>query len=136
MERRLIKKTDLIIIAILVLAAALFYFFYFYYNKGDPGTVYAHIYIGDSEYRVIALNSDTPDEIITPDSSLTKGIQVTLEVSGGRIRFIHAQCPDKICEHTGFIQNPIGGLPARQGFRTHHRGLKSPVLCRRFLGVS
>ena len=106
MERRLIKKTDLIIIAILVLAAALFYFFYFYYNKGDPGTVYAHIYIGDSEYRVIALNSDTPDEIITPDSSLTKGIQVTLEVSGGRIRFIHAQCPDKICEHTGFIQNP------------------------------
>ena len=30
-------------------------------------------------------------------------LPVTLEISGGRIRFVESQCPDHICEHTGWL---------------------------------
>lgn len=30
-------------------------------------------------------------------------LPVTLEVDGGRIRFIESRCPDHICEHAGWL---------------------------------
>lgn len=30
-------------------------------------------------------------------------LPVTLEVAGGRIRFVESQCPDHICEHYGWL---------------------------------
>lgn len=30
-------------------------------------------------------------------------LPVTLEVTGGRIRFVESRCPDHICEHTGWL---------------------------------
>ena len=30
-------------------------------------------------------------------------LPVTLEISGGRIRFVDSQCPDHICEHYGWL---------------------------------
>lgn len=30
-------------------------------------------------------------------------LPVTLEISGGRIRFVESQCPDHICEHYGWL---------------------------------
>lgn len=30
-------------------------------------------------------------------------LPVTLEVAGGRIRFVDSRCPDHICEHTGWL---------------------------------
>lgn len=31
------------------------------------------------------------------------GRNISLEVKGGKIRFLHSDCPNQICVHTGFI---------------------------------
>lgn len=56
-------------------------------------------------------------EIVLPDRNVTLsleedgrysftgkgGIQVTIEVQDGRVRFAESGCPDKVCVHTGWL---------------------------------
>lgn len=91
--RPLFEKKDIAILtAVLLMALALFFVPKLLRPKGAEAAV---IYDG-SEIMRISLEEDG---IYTVQGDLT----ATFEVSGGRIRFIHSLCPDKLCEGFGWI---------------------------------
>lgn len=92
MERRVFKKTDLIILALL-LAAAVAALVFWPRHKGHIAVV---VYDGEIVQQIPL----SEDGIYHIDADLP----VTLEVKDGEIRFIDSVCPDHICENAyGFI---------------------------------
>ena len=94
------RRKDLIIIAVLLLAALIFYFV-FVANRAQGGTAQITIRPIGGE-QIVQEISLSEDRIITIEEA---PIPVTLEVQGGRIRFIHSQCPDHVCENVGWLQH-------------------------------
>ncbi len=92
MEQR-IKKQEIAVIGVLLLAAlAVWAVFGLKSRKGNVASVN---YDG-SVVMTIPLNEDG---FYYVDADLP----VSLEVSGGAIRFVNSQCPDHICEGYGYI---------------------------------
>lgn len=87
------RKKDLVIIAaLLITALALLLIPKLFRPRGAEAAV---SYDGTEIMRI----SLDKDGIYTVTGDLT----ATLEVSAGKIRFIHSLCPDKLCEGFGWI---------------------------------
>lgn len=90
---RLLKKNWLwwaAILLVLVFASA-----WIFLQKSRPAGAYAKIVHGD----VTTFVSLDTDRVF----SLESDPSIRFEVLDGAIRFIDADCPDKICEHAGFL---------------------------------
>lgn len=68
--------------------------------KNTEGLPMAIIAIDGKEYTRIPLDPEAPAQTISLED---QGKPITLEVKDGKIRFLHAQCPDQICVNTGFV---------------------------------
>ena len=92
--RRAFHRRDIILIASLLLVALLFMMIW----KSRPskdGRVCSVLY----DRQVVMTVPLDQDQVF----SLEGLPQVVFEVRGGRAAFIHSDCPDQICVHTGFI---------------------------------
>ena len=66
-------------------------------HTGKPGAAARVTVAGRGEDMLLSLAADG-------FYSVEGGrLPVTLEVAGGRIRFIESRCPDHICEHAGWL---------------------------------
>ena len=82
---------------ILGAVAAVCCIFVGYFALRPKTQIVAHIYKDVESYQTIELNQNRD---IFFESN---GISVHLKVEDGTIRFVDAQCPDKICEHAGAL---------------------------------
>ena len=93
-------------VAVLLLAGALALWRTY---AGTPGTAARVTIDGRSEDMLLSLAEDGL-------YSIEGGrLPVTLEISGGCIRFVESQCPDHICEHYGWLSQEYDqavGMPA------------------------
>jgi hypothetical protein len=93
------RRRDILIVVALLLVAAILYFV-FTFGRGQGGVACVTVLQADGEQVVTEVDL-SKDQIIHIDGA---ALPVTLEVLEGRIRFIHSQCPDHICENTGWLQ--------------------------------
>ncbi|MBC8571065.1 NusG domain II-containing protein [Zongyangia hominis] len=102
MGSRKFRRGDAVAIGILLLIAlGAAFFFWLRAGRGDDRI--AVITISGRVERSINLTQNTKTETFSMDA---KGHTVTFSLEGDRIRFIDAQCPDKICENTGWVAEP------------------------------
>ncbi|MCK9479851.1 MAG: NusG domain II-containing protein [Firmicutes bacterium] len=94
------KKGDiLIIIAVISVSMA----FYFLYNRyANNGSVCAEIYYYSQLVDKVRLDNNET----THTFSVSQNEKVVFEISGGGIRFIQSDCPDKICIKSGWLSKP------------------------------
>lgn len=111
-ERKLFQKNDIFLITVLIILAAISYVVFAVNNHGK-GDVYCQItYEGK-----LALTVDLSKDGIF---SLEQNQNVIFEVKNGAIAFIESNCPDKVCIHSGFLNNPgqmAACLPNRVSIR-------------------
>ena len=88
------KKKDFIIIAVIVLVAFIALAMIKFFPKSTADT--AVIKYDGKVVKEVSLNVDT-------EFSLKEDPTVKFKVQNGKISFIDATCPDKICQNTGFI---------------------------------
>jgi hypothetical protein len=91
------NRTAALILTGLALAAAVWLVLAHVLAK--PGTV-AEIWVDGKLLRTIALDK-APDAVFSIKEET--GRDVEFEIRDHRIRFLHSDCPDKICVNTGFI---------------------------------
>ncbi len=97
------KRADLLIIGVLLLAALLSTVFLWLQSRD-----------GDDRIAVIAVSGETVREINLTQNKATEtfslegagGHTVTFSLEGSRICFVDAQCPDKVCQNTGWVEEP------------------------------
>ena len=97
-RRKLIRWTDLLIIAA-ILAACIAALFFLYPN--DNESVTAQISYDGKIVQEIDLSSAKDEVLKLPENKC-----VSFEIKDHKIRFIHVDCPDKLCENVGFISSP------------------------------
>ena len=90
-----IRIVEIVIILLIVGVCAGIFVWQKLYQKP---ALYAEIYQNDQLVEKISL-SDTEDKILTLDE---QG-RVHVEIKDHQIRFYQVDCPDKICEHTGWL---------------------------------
>ena len=91
-----VKKKDIIIIgALLLIALVVFLVSLTLRNKGS---VHAEIMLGSTVILNVELNK--AGTIAVPGRP-----NVKLEIKDGAIGFIHSDCPDQVCVHTGFLKS-------------------------------
>lgn len=90
------KKTEKIILAVLVLLAGAVFLLQ---RLGGGKGATAIVKVENNTVLTLALDS-AQEGILQIDGGK---LPVTLEVKNKEIAFVHALCPDKVCEHTGFI---------------------------------
>lgn len=107
---RINRKTGLIFAvvfaAVIAVCAAVWIFFL---NFGFE-TPTAYVYSNDVLIRVIPLDNAHDCEFVV---ECDNGYNL-IKVEGGKISVIDADCPDKTCVHTGWIENglvPIACIP-------------------------
>ena len=88
------KKKDIIIIVTVLLVSIGLWGVINFFPKATADT--AVIKYDGKVVKTVPLNIDT-------EFSLKEDPTVKFKVENGAISFIDATCPDKICEHTGFI---------------------------------
>lgn len=93
------RRRDVLIIVALLLVAVVLYFA-FTFGRGQGGLARVTVLQAGGEQIVTEVNL-SKDEIIHIEGA---ALPVTLEVLEGRIRFIHSQCPDHVCENAGWLQ--------------------------------
>lgn len=98
-KRQFMKKTDLVLLAVVLLAAAIWAGLR-WYSAGQGERNIAVITVDGAEYLRLDLAREE-DQVISLREDI--GVPVSFEICGHRIRFIEVDCPDHICENTGFI---------------------------------
>lgn len=83
----------------LVAATIAIAFFLLRQNRTD-GYATAHIIVNGQEIRAVALSSAGNE---TFSLRQEYGIPVDFEIRDHAIRFVNVDCPDHICEKTGFV---------------------------------
>lgn len=96
-RRKLLHSRDLIIILCLLIIAFLI-FSLFYHEYDHTGT--AQITYEGKVVKTVDLNT-AQNGIFT----LVENKNVSFEIKEKQIRFIHVNCPDKLCENVGFINH-------------------------------
>lgn len=97
------KRNDIILVALIILAALLGMGGLKYYQSGRESTqIIAVISQNKEVVERIDLNKVTKSREI----KLSGNYDETIVVEKGRIRFKEADCPDKICVKTGWLQKP------------------------------
>ncbi|MBQ9992339.1 MAG: NusG domain II-containing protein [Firmicutes bacterium] len=88
---------DFLLILIIVIAAAILWLGFAFLSPAENAA--AVISVDSKQAIKLDLQKDGIYEI--------KGMlyPCTVEIKNGRIRMESSQCPDKICEHTGFISH-------------------------------
>lgn len=97
--RKLSKRTDWIVIGVALLF--LFLLLYFMYNKENSSGAVARISADGDTVAVIALDTAADGKL-----SYSEIPSAQFEIQNHQIRFIDAECPDKLCERTGWISRP------------------------------
>ncbi|MGN0553856.1 MAG: NusG domain II-containing protein [Oscillospiraceae bacterium] len=92
-SRRTFKPSDIVIA---VIAAIIFSAVLIFRSIAPNGSSAAVFYNGE---QIASLPLDT-DEIYPFDE-----YGVTVEVKNRSVRILHSDCPDKVCERTGFISS-------------------------------
>ena len=90
-------KGDLLFL--LCLAGGLFALYFFTTHRVEDGEKYAEISVDGRIDVVAALGQEG---VYTP----TDRPAVRIEVRNGAVGFVHSDCPDKICIHSGFLSTP------------------------------
>lgn len=98
-ERKLFKRTDLILIGIL-LTVCVGALLWMYLPKKTAGTV-AEIASDGKVVRTISLASAADETFVLPENS-----KVSFQIKDHQIRFVNTDCPDKLCENVGFLSEP------------------------------
>ncbi|MDR2180220.1 MAG: NusG domain II-containing protein [Synergistaceae bacterium] len=96
-RRKFIVKGDLWLLLCL-LGVLAFHFFAARERKAE-GERYAEITV---EGQVDAVVSLSEDGVYTP----ARRPAVQIQVRDGAVGFVHSDCPDKICVHSGFLSTP------------------------------
>lgn len=97
--RRLSKRTDWVIIGISLLF--LFLLLYSMHSKGNASGAVARISADGDTVAVIALDTAADGKL-----SYSEIPSAQFEIQNHQIRFIEAECSDKLCERTGWISRP------------------------------
>ena len=95
------------------------------FRWGDAAVILAVLLLAGASFFLLFAGAQPGSQavITTPEGEITwdlsqdhswkitgrDGIPVTIEASGGRIRFQTSGCPDQICVHQGYI-NEKGGM--------------------------
>ena len=95
-SRKTFKPTDIIIV---LAAAALLALTFILRNVSSESGSKAGVFHDGEQIALLTLDKDG----IYPFDEYG----VTVEVKSGRVRISEADCPDKICERTGFISSPM-----------------------------
>lgn len=98
-SRKTFKPTDIIIIVIAAAVLALTFVFRGILSKNGSGSSNAAVFHNGEQIALLPLEKDG---IYPFDEYL-----VTVEVKDGMVRISDSDCPDKICEKTGFISSPF-----------------------------
>lgn len=102
------KKGDIIIFVVILLVFVGTFGLIKYRNsfiEKNSSKIYIDIYAHQELYKSIPLTTDS-EEVIELKTSLGKNI---IKIHDGGVEMIEADCPDSICESTGFI-NKIGDV--------------------------
>lgn len=100
-KRSFFKRTDLFIIAGLVVVALLAFFLFSLFSRTSDRMTAVISVDGEDIMQVDLSEEREPYTISLHD----QGIPVEFEVNDHRIRFINVDCPDKICENTGYVDS-------------------------------
>lgn len=102
MKKRILSRITISDVLLLLLCIAGIVLSFFYFQK-DSTQQKLYVYKENELFGVYALK---PDRQIVIDS------HNTLEIRGGKLRMVYADCPDKRCVKLGFVQNmPIICMP-------------------------
>ena len=93
------KKEGFLLLFVSILLLAL-WGAWFLNREKEKDHLVAAIYKDGALYEVVPLSASEHRQI----SFESNGIPVTLQLEEGTICFIHAQCPDKVCEKTGQLR--------------------------------
>lgn len=106
-------------IGFLLVAAGILCLIIFFFPREKTGDIIATVYHQSTEYTKINLTQARDGTII----KIPGDLPVTLKVKNHRVRFVDSQCPDKTCEHYGYIgtsgEQAIC-LPAKVGVIIHN----------------
>ncbi|NLW91460.1 MAG: NusG domain II-containing protein [Syntrophomonadaceae bacterium] len=97
---RSIKKADLILVLVLGIIIALIWLWNGHHNSKQD--LVAEIIRNGQIIQKVDLNKVKNPKYIT----LKNGIKITILAEKGRIRVLHADCPNKICVKTGWLSQP------------------------------
>lgn len=94
MEKNFINKRDIFIILTIIVISAVMYFVYYSFFMREA--VSAEILYDNRVIQTVDLSEDA---VFSPKDFPN----IVFCVKNNSIAFIHSDCPDKICVHTGFI---------------------------------
>lgn len=95
----MMKKKELVaVLAVLILALAVWLLLF---PSSGSGVREAVVIVDGTEVLTIELEEGKPSYVI--DLQGTYGIPASIEVDGGRVRFVDVTCPDHICEQAGWL---------------------------------
>jgi hypothetical protein len=93
-----VKKNDFrIIIGILIIAGIFYMVNQYRISKMDPDTLFVKINVNGKPYEKVSLNEEKEFRIETEH-----GYNI-IKVHDNGVEMLDANCPDKICVRTGFI---------------------------------
>lgn len=120
---KLIKMGDIILAAVLLAVCAVLLLAG---RLMQPGALTAVITVNGEIYEEIDLNSLGQELILVPDTSPA----VTIRADRGTICFLHCDCPDKLCVHSGELSRAgavAACLPAKTVITVIGRGAVDAV---------
>lgn len=101
-DRKVMKKSDLLLVGLLALVCAGLYGFYYWRSHSGPKENYAVLQVRNQVVATYDLSEHHAHEII--DLQPLYGFPGKIEFQDGAVRFIEVTCPDKICEAAGYLQ--------------------------------
>lgn len=93
------KLGDMIVIIVIVLSAVLVFFM-----THTKNTALRNAIITQNNVILKKIRLDNLSQNVHVD--YFGNYPGTIEAQNGRIRFLHAKCPDQVCVHTGWITRP------------------------------
>lgn len=123
-NRKFVEKKEVLFFVFMVI---ILYLVIFFFPMEKTGDIIATVYYQSEKYTEINLTQASDGTVIQVSGDLP----VQLEVKDHGIAFIHAQCPDKICEQYGYIkkagQQAIC-LPAKVSVIIHTKGQEIDII--------
>lgn len=100
-KRQFLKKSDWIIIGVLVVLAVGAMVFFSLNKGGKDDHRIAVVTVQGQEVLRVDLTAQSEEEII--DLSDKADITAKVQIKDHKMRFIEVDCPDHICEKTGYV---------------------------------
>lgn len=97
------KKNDIIIIALFVIIAVISGVWFMFSSNSKSQTKYVEIYVDNVLYKKIELTSNMKEQTFTVNTKYGWNI---VHIANGKVNVKDADCPDKICVKSGYIDKP------------------------------